>query len=73
MQYTMPLKCVVVLVHRSIDVLASPHFGRTERALGRFCIPNDVCSFPSFFLHPGFTILFLSLHIPEITTSLALT
>lgn len=64
----MPLRCVVVLVHRSIDVLALAHFGRTARALGGSCIPNDVCSFPSFFLHPDFTSLFLSLHMPETIT-----
>ena len=60
----MPLRCVVVLVHRSIDVLALAHFGRTARALGGSCIPNDVCSFSSPFLSLAFSISLLrSVHI----------
>jgi hypothetical protein len=41
--------CDVVLVHRHIDLIALPHFGRTERALTGYYGPNEVCSFsPSF-------------------------
>lgn len=46
------------------DVVALPHFGRTERALSRHRGPNDVCSFSSPFLSLAFSISLLrSVHI----------
>ena len=41
------------------DVIALPHFGRTERALSRHRGPNDVCSFSSPFLSLAFSISLL--------------
>jgi hypothetical protein len=52
------------LVHRPVDVLALPHFVRTERALGRCCRFNEVCSFSSSFLETDSTNLFLSVRRP---------
>ena len=55
----------VVEVHRGSkcadmrDVVALPHFGRTERALSRHRGPNDVCSFSSPFLSLAFSISLL--------------